>query len=285
MEQKEIDIDYFKKANTECYKLLSNKKYKEAKKALVKPIQELEEHKLNTMYCPQNIFEAAILLNFVEKSISQKDFAKINVYDFYLMAGAASYNLGNLQEARTLYEKAIAVNPTSAVARLQIMEIDKREKQFESFLEQAKEFFKFAYRRSHIARGYRNVGYYLYEKKDFEMSIVAYYLSNVYELSELATNEVKHIAMDMNIDLNATLWLSEECLKNLLDKYGIPLLPNQELVNLAKAMAEDAKSKQAFQAEQFACQVVYDLTLETEYLDRIKEISDWQEKTKGEKKC
>lgn len=270
-----LEDEFLKQRNKEALDSLLKKDFEKVKELLKEPIEKIDE-KINgkKIYCPQNIFEATIFLNFLEPKAEQKDFAKINYYDFYLMMAASSYNLNEFEEAKKYYEKAIELNPASSVARLQLFEINKKEKKFDNFTEGVKEFFDYAYRRADISKAYRDVGYYLYEQKDFEMAIVAYYLSTVYELSDISMQEVRHIAEKENIDLDSKQWLSEEMMGEFYNKYKIPLLPNQKLVNLADVLANDAYEKKALRTAQFAYTVAYDLTLEEKYLDKVKELTE-----------
>lgn len=275
MENKIVDmeLEYFKHKNKEIYDTLIKKEFKQVVDLAKEPIERIEKKVGDErVYCPQNVFEASIYLNFLEPKATQENFSNINYYDFYLMRGSANYNLKNWEESKEDYKKALRFNPASSVARLQIMEIDKATKKFDTFVEDLKEFFKFAYRRSDIARAYRNFGYYLYEIEDFELALVAYYLSNVYEITELTTNEIMHISKVANIDLEAKAWLSEEMMGELYNKYKVPLLPDQMLVKLAKAIAEDSYEKKAYGVSLFSYKVVYELTLEEEYLKKIEEL-------------
>ena len=269
-----LEEEYFKKKNKEAYQMLMNKDFKKVNEFLEEPLSKIETSVKENVYCPQNIFEAGILLNFLDKKVEQKDFAKINYYDFYLMSAAANYNLDLLNKSRENYIKAIAFNPASSIARLQVLEIDKRQKNFETYLEDIKEFFKYAYRRTDIARAYRDVGYYLYEIKDYDMALVAYYLSNVYEFTEKSINEIKHIGETEKIDLDSKAWLSEEMMREFHNKYKIPLMPSEKLTTLAIAMAEDASSKNANNVAKFAYQVAYELTLDEEYRKKIEEFQN-----------
>lgn len=282
MENKIVNLEeeYFKKKNQEAYVALMNREFEKVIAILKEPIEKIENSVKKSVYCPQNIFEAGILLNFFDNKIEQKDFSKVNYYDFFLMSGAAKYNLSLLDESKSDYQKAIQFNPTSAVARLQVLEIEKCQKQYDTFLLEVQEFFKYAYRRGDIARAYRDIGYYLYDKKDYEMALVAYYLSNIYEMSELAINEIKHIEKEAGIDLESKAWLSEEMMGKLTNQYKIPLLPNEKLTSLALALAEDATQKGALKVAKFAYQVAYELTLEEKYRQKIEEF----QKAEGKKK-
>lgn len=276
MENKVINLEeeYFKKKNKEAYEMLKNREFLKTKEILKEPIEKIDV-KLSECkkYCPQNVFEAAIYLNFLEPKAKQEDFWKVNYYDFYLMMAASEYNLENYEESRKFYNKALAVNPASSVARLQLLEMDKLEKRFENFTDDIKAIFDYAYRRADIAKAYRNMGYYLYEIEDYENAIVAYFLSNVYEATELSMKEVKHIGEIANIDLNSKQWLSEELMGSFYDKYKIPLLPSSNLIKLARIMAEDAYSKNALKHALFLYKVVYEMTLEEEVLNKIQELT------------
>ena len=264
----DIELEYFKLKNKEAYETLMKKEFAKVVEMLKEPIERIEARN-EKKYCPQNIFDASIYMNFLEPKAKQEDFAKINYYDFYLMRGSANYNLGKFEAASKDYEKAIEYNPASATARLQLLEIAKINKKFDTFVEDIKEFLKYAYRRVDMARAYRNIGYYLYEVKDYEMAIVAYYLSNAYEVTELSMKEVMHISEIAGIDLDSKEWLSEEIMGEFYDKYKIPLMPNPNLVKLACAIAEDSYEKKAYGVSLFAYKIAYELTLEELYMDKV----------------
>jgi len=266
-----LEEEYFKKKNQEAFGMLVNKEFEKVTVALEEPLNKIENSVKEKVYCPQNIFEAGIFLNFLGEKVEPKDFAKINYYDFYLMAGSANYNLEQFDKSKENYEKAIAFNPASSVARLQLLEIAKRQKNYDTYLEDVKDFFKYAYRRKDIAKVYRDIGYYLYDTKDYEMALVAYYLSNAYEFTELSIKEIKHIAETAQIDLDSKAWLSEEMMEEFHKKYKIPLLPSENLTSLAIAIAKDADNKKAYKAAQFAYQVAYELTLEEEYRKKAED--------------
>lgn len=267
-----LEEEYFKKRNKEAYTKLMNREFEDVKNLLKEPIEKIETTVTEKVYCPQNIFEAGIFLNFLDEKVEQKKFAKINYYDFYLMNAAANYNLSLLEEAKKDYEKAVEFNPASSIARIQILEINKKLKKYDTYLEDVKDLFKYAYRRTDLARAYRDAGYYLYETKDYEMALVAYYLSNVYEFTETAINEIKHIGEVAKIDLDSKAWLSEEMMGEFFEKYKIPLLPSEKLTSLALAMADDAEKKNANNVARFAYQVAYELTLEDEYRKKVEEL-------------
>lgn len=269
-----LEEEYLKKKNAEAFGYLMNRQFEKTIEVLKEPLAKIKGPMIENKYCPQNIFESGIILNFLNKKVEQKDFAKINYYDFFLMSGSAKYNLGQYDESRKDYQTALELNPASAVARLQVQEINKIQKQYDDFLDDVRELLRLAYRRADIARGYRNIGFYLYDKKDYEMALVSYFLSNVYDMSELATNEIKHIGESKGIDLNSKAWLSEEMLREFSNKYNITLTPNDKIVTFALAMAEDANKKKAFKVEKFAYQVAYELTLEEEYKKKYKEIKE-----------
>ncbi len=269
----DIELEYFKHKNKEIYDILMKEDFEKVVDLSKEPIERIE-NKLGDerIYCPQNIFEASIYLNFLEPKATQKNFSNINYYEFYLMRGTANYNLKNFGLAKDDYKKALKFNPASSVARLQLLEIAKISKDFDNFIDDIKEFFKYAYRRTDIARVYRDFGYYLYEIKDYDMAMVAYHLSNVYEITDLATKEITYISNIAEIYLESKNWLSEEMMKELYNKYKVPLLPDQMLVKLANAIAEDSYKKKAYGVSLFSYKIVYDLTLEEKYLEKIEEL-------------
>ena len=65
-----LEEEYFKKKNQEAYQKLVNREFKEAKEILKEPIEKIEISVKEQVYCPQNVFEAGIFLNFLGKSVA-----------------------------------------------------------------------------------------------------------------------------------------------------------------------------------------------------------------------
>ena len=269
-----FEAEYFLKKENEGQKAILDNDFTKVLDILKEPLEKIDNMQDIEMYCPQNIFDAAIFLNYLGKDVKQTSFSKVNYYDFYLMAASSHYNLGHLKEARDYYRKAIRLNPASSIARIFELTIDKELGEYDSYISNIQDALYFAYNRSDLATIYSLAGDFLAHEKDFEMAIVAYNLSVVYDLKDDTLDLISNVAKEGNIDLDSEDWLSETYMKKFYNTYKIPLMPNEKLSELASAMGDDAFHKKAYGVAKYAYKVAYELT----YDEKIKAIIDEIEK-------
>ena len=146
-EQKVIDIDveYFLNKEKEAQEALLDSKFDKALEIVKEPISQIDKFYQLEIYCPQNVFDSAILLNYLGKEVKQSSFAKVNFYDFYLIAGSANYNLDNKEKAREYYQKAIKLNPASSIARIFDIRISEEINDYDNLLGKFQDALYFAY--------------------------------------------------------------------------------------------------------------------------------------------
>ncbi len=268
-----FELQYYVSKQKEAKKCLLERKFDEVIKILKEPIEKIDEVCKGDIYCPQNVFEAAVCLNYLEKEVHQNSFSKINFYDLYLMMGASHYNLENYSEAQRYYTMAIKLDPVSSIARQFSIDINLKVNNLDDILSSIQDAMFFAYTREDIAQIYKLTGDFLRIQKDYEMSIVAYFLSNVYTINSEIIKLAKKSAHEENIEINSEEWLSEGYMKKFHNTYKIPLLPNQKLYELAKAMGEDAYNKKQFTIARNSYQLAYNLMLDEELKPILDELS------------
>ena len=268
----DFEIEYYLNKQKEAQEKLLNHEFEEVINLLKEPCEKIDEVYESDIYCPQNIFETAICLNYLGKEVHQNNLSKINFYDFYLMMASANYNLNNYEIARDYYRKAIKLDPASCIARYFEMEIDFKLNYYDDFISNAKDALYFAYTRPDMAKIYKLVGDYLRHEKDYEMAIVAYHLSIVYDLNDEVAKIVQDTAKEGKIDIEKEDWLSESYMNKFFNTYKIPLMPNELLYNLAKAMGDDAYGKKHYGAAKLGYKIAYELMLDEELKPILDEI-------------
>lgn len=270
-----FELQYYLNILREAKKKQTNKEYKEVVKLLKEPLKKLNEITSGEVYCPQNVFESAVMLNYLGKEVHQNNFAKVNYYDLYLMNAISNYELGNIEEAQKSFKQAIKLNPVSSIARRYDIEIDLKNKHYDDVLNNLQDAMFFAYKRPDIAKIYRLAGDYLRTQKDFEMALVSYYLSLAYDIDDNMMNNINDTAKEGEIDLESEDWLSESYMRKFLNAYKIPIMPNQKIYDLALAMGEDAYNKKAYKASKYSYQIAYDLMLDDELKPKLEELAKY----------
>ena len=270
----DFEARYYLNKQSEAKEKLLNKDFNGAISVLKTPCEKIDKLLDTEIYCPQNIFESAVCLNFLGKEVHQTNFSKINFFDFYLMMGASYYNLDDKKTAKEYYEKAIKLDPCSLFARVFEMKICIELNNFEDFLTKIQDAMFFAYFRADMAKVYNFAGDYLVYKKDYEMALVAYHLSNVYELNDDIAIKIKETASKAEIDTNSKDFLAEDYMKKFYNAYKIALMPNQNMINLSMAMGKDSYSKKDYWTSKLCYEIAYDLTYDESIKPIIKDLEE-----------
>ena len=275
MKDKIVDFEstYFLKKQKECQAAFSKNDFNKVLELAKEPLNKINKMDNIEMYCPQNVFESAVCLNYLGKEVKQTNISKINYYDFYNMAGQSQFSLGNKKEARELFKKAIKLDPVSSYARQFELLISIQLDDYEDFLAKIQDALFFAYKRADIALFYKMLGDYLLHIGDLEMGMVSYNLSMVYKPDETIVQIIKNTANDLNLDIDNTNYLSENYMKKFHNTYNVPLMPNNKLSDLAIKMGEDAYNKKAYKAAKLSYEIAYELTYDEKLLKKLEELN------------
>ena len=151
------------------------------------------------------------------------------------------------------------------------IETYKMEGNLEEVWKKTIEAFSIAFRPAHVARCYRNLGYYFVEKKKYSEAISAYMLSLRYEKdSKQVQSELYYI----NQVSGGVKEPSIEEIKMYAEKYGFPVKANDDIIGLAytygKHFSDDGKGKVA----KYFFNIVYDLTNDHSIKELIDSIPD-----------
>ena len=268
----DFETEYFLKKQKEAHVAFDQNDFNKTLAIIAEPIKKIEEINETEVYCPQNVFDAAIFLNYLGKPVKQTNFSKVNYYDFYMMEGSSLFNLEYKKEARDFFRKAIKLNPCGISARILELLISVELDDYENFLENIQDALFFVYDRENMSLVYKLAGDYLLHIGDHELGIVAYHLSLLYKLDDTVANLVKTVGQELNIDIDSQDWLSETYLKKFHNTYKIPIMPNEKLITLAKAMGKEAQIKKSYKVALFVYKIAYELTYEESILKTIEYI-------------
>ena len=76
----DFEAKYYLNKQSEAKKKLLNEDFKGVISVLEDPCKKIDELLDTELYCPQNVFEAAVCLNLLGKEVYQRNFARINFY-------------------------------------------------------------------------------------------------------------------------------------------------------------------------------------------------------------
>lgn len=113
--------------------------------------------------------------------------------DVYLQHGSNLVECGKYMEAREVLEKARRWAPVNCDIAFEYMETFKAMGEMEEFARLTKQTYKYAFHVPHIARCYRNMGYYFTEKEKYAEAIMCYMVSTQFENSDVAQREITFI--------------------------------------------------------------------------------------------
>ena len=276
MKDNVIDFEarYYLNKLSEAKSKLLNQDFKGAIEVLDDPCKKIDKLLDTELYCPQNIFESAVCLNLLGKDVYQRNFSRINFYEFYKLMASSYNNLGDKKKAKDFYNKAIKLDPVSLFARISEMELSLELKEYDDFLTKIQDAMYFAYSRQDMAKVYDLAGDYLVYKEDYEMALVSYNLSNIYVLKDEMASKIEDVAKNAEIDLDSKSFLAEDYMRKFYNTYKIALMPNPNIVKLSLTIAKDAYDKMDCCASKLCYEVAYDLTYDESLKPIIEELAN-----------
>jgi hypothetical protein len=176
------------------------------------------------------------------------------------------------------YDKAIQtidtglrINPLHIDLMFEKASIYKNQKRFEESLQISRDCFDIAYRRVHIARCYRDFGYYFIENKNWEAAICCHLLSNHWFQTEKAKSELYFISQQTRKVIDEEYYAGN--LDRILQENGVPLEPNHLWIEISSYLGETMVSKNNIEDAKFCYNVAYELTGNDSYHEKILELN------------
>mgnify|MGYP002856379772 CR=1 FL=1 len=186
----------------------------------------------------------------------------------YLTLGSLLFELREYDDAKTALEKALHWNPMDADIAFEYAELFKVQGNMEEFYKRTMNIFFFAHKARHIARLYRNLGYYFVEKKMWRMAAACYLASTHFEQdSKQAQSELWYIQQKAGSDF--TLPTPEE-VQEYFRQYEIPLGADKDVVCIASIFGRQHKEQERYDYARYFYSIAYELT----GMEEFKEILD-----------
>ena len=188
--------------------------------------------------------------------------------DLYLTLGCVLFEVEDFSAAEVALKKAARWNPIDPKISFEHAEIFKKHGDMESFYEFTLNIFPHAYMSEHLARCYRNLGYYFVEKKLWKVAAGCYLLSTHYEAdSRQAQSELWYIQQKAGENFSLP---SIEELREYSERYGFPLGADEGVVSVAVEFGRRSAQSGQTDAAKYFFGIAYDLTGN----DDLKEILD-----------
>lgn len=188
----------------------------------------------------------------------------------YLTLGSVLFELGELENAKVALEKAIHWNPIDPNITFEYAEVFKIQGDLDGFLKSTMSAHQHCYQKNHLARFYRNLGYYFIEKKLWKMAAGCYMFSLHYENDHKnAQSELWYIQQQAGEDFEIPT--QSELLIDF-GEYNIPFGANRDVVGILVALGKQGKEHGNFDFARHYLQIAYELTDFDEILKMIEEL-------------
>ena len=232
--------------------------------ALVDDVEELDwfhDDSVSEYHIFREFFEEALYINIANP---QKEirYATIPYPDIYSLYGGLLFEVKRYTDAQEALMKGLRWNPVHFEIYGEYIETFKALEDHEKFFQLSKDAFKIAFRPSHLARCYRNLGYYFIEMKMWDVASACYLLSMQYEQSKQAQSELYYIQSITNTTIPQ---FTEEQMQEYGDMFGFPIGPDNTLLELAVGYGVHCVERGEREGARYCLQIAYDLT-KSEYI-------------------
>lgn len=176
----------------------------------------------------------------------------------YLTLGSVLFELGEIENAKLALEKAIRWNPIDPQITFEYAEIHKKQGDLEKFLQLTKIAFSHSYSEEHLARCYRNFGYYFIEKKLWKGAAGCYMFSTQFDQdSKQAQSELWYIEQNAGTDFAPP---TEEEIVDFFREHDIPIGASHDIVEILLGLGNSAKEADAIDFARHCYELAYGLT-------------------------
>lgn len=171
-----------------------------------------------------------------DKSATTKQDIGFDVSDEYYSYGCYLTGKHKFKKAEAIIKKALMWNPVSKEAMLELSTIYAAQGKKNEMRDIATEALKTAKNYREIAKAYRNLGFYYYETKNYELSAALYLYSTDFVPTEVAAKELRNIRCltGMKIE-NFTMAIVKKLITDNGIQYGFSDTVMTAIALLAKA--------------------------------------------------
>lgn len=256
----EIRFNIYKKNYDKALKMIED---------LVKKVEELN------MFQDDQVSEYHIFDEFFEEILYRHKYnpskdlrrAQIPYTEIYSLYGGLLVELNQLDKARESLEKGLRWNPMNFQIMSEYIETFKMEGNMDKFFETTIEAFGIAIHATHVARCFRNLGYYFVERKLYPEAIATYLLSTRFEKdSKQVQSELYYI----NQVAGGIKEPSYEDVTSYSEQYGFPTGAHEDILGLAYAYGKHYLEDGQNEAARYFMSILYELTQD----DDVKKLLD-----------
>ncbi len=253
-------------------------KYDEALKLMedlinkTKGMDWFKDDSVSEYHCFNEFFEEVLYREYTKptKTIRNPGFFRLDT--IYFQYGSLLIDAKRFQDAEKALITALRWNPANADIALERAETCKLQGNLEAFFNHSIEAFKYAFRPKSLARCFRNVGYYFSDKEMWQEATNCYTLSLQFDNnSDIAMSEILYI--QEKTGKNAIRFVDLEFAKKTCEKYGFPLGPDKNVLDLAYSYGKHFIKEGDNEGAKYCLQIVYDLTNDGSIAKQIEELS------------
>ncbi len=189
----------------------------------------------------------------------------------YLNLGCVLFELGDLKGAKKALAKAIRWNPIDPNITFEYAEIFKVQGKLDDFFRLTKLAFSHSYKKSHLARCYRNFGYYFVERELWKMAAGCYLFSANYEQEhKSAQSELWYIQQKAGPDFEPP---SHDELLEGFNEYSIPFGADRDVIGILIALGQEGKRQDNQDFARHFLELAYELTESDEIKEMLNNLS------------
>lgn len=176
----------------------------------------------------------------------------------YLNLGYVLFELGDLKGAKKALAKAIRWNPIDPEITFEYAELFKFQNRLDDFFRLTSLALSHSYKKAHVARCYRNFGYYFVEKKLWKMAAACYLFSTRYDKEHTsAQSELWYIQQKAGSDFEPP---SSDELLDGFNEYNVPLGADQDVVGILIALGKEGQKQGNLNFARQFLEMAYELT-------------------------
>ena len=189
--------------------------------------------------------------------------------------GSILIDLNRVEEARLALGTAKQWEPMNVSLAFEYAETYKIQGLMEQFLDCTKKTYEIIYKKTDLARFYRNVGFYFIEKKLWREAIASYVLSLNFESeSPMVASEIAYIEEKAGQKIE---WPKIEEIKDICNKRGIPFGLNTNVAVIAYRYGKALFDDKNFEYAKYFLEIAYSMVQAPE----IKKMLDTLASTQG----
>ena len=211
------------------------------------------------------------LYHYLERPEKDMRPASIPYSHLYLRRASILYELGRHEEAVESCEAALKWNPVCASAYFEMTENKKQLGDMDSYLKLTLDMFKRAFRPQDLAHCYRNLAFWFVEQEMYMEAIGCLFCSLEYEKSQVAQSELFYIQAKTGEELR---YPSLEEFQQTAEKYGFPIGPDEDVLNLAYSLGVHCMKKKQYDEARYFLTIVQKLIDSEDVENLLKQIPE-----------